>query len=92
MVLKEEETCHWQCDWSGGAPGHAAHISKSINIICGGYMILSYQLYNLVVCELNRYLSSSVTSVRLVVCMEECGQLAWLGHPSFCAVARTWGL
>lgn len=39
---------------------HTVRISQSINMIHGGYMVLYCQLCNLVVCQLNRCLSSLV--------------------------------
>lgn len=60
-VWEEEQTRrHWQCDWSGCAPGHSIQTSRKINILHCGYKISYYQLCNLVVWKLNRCLSSWV--------------------------------
>lgn len=78
MVL-EEETAHWRWERGGCATGHIVQISRRINVVHGGYVILHCQWWNSVVHKLNRHLSGSVASVRLVECVGEFEALSWRG-------------
>lgn len=71
---------------------HSVQISQNIDTRHGGSMVLYSQLRSLVVCQLNRCLSSLVCFCELVVWKRELEGLAWLGHPRFLESQRMWDL